>query len=258
MFRTKFILASVLLLLLILPCASALPTETTRLIVATLYENFPDFELAKFENDDEIQYIPVKTLTMLIVGANLDNFYAPDIEDAETVTRIHVEIVSSENNVVFDDYLDWRSTGSWFDPKCWRIYYEKENLDILLSASYYDIIITYSVFNGISWNNADVWIDRVSTEPPPDVPDIPDIPPSDVSDFLPFMLSLGVISGMAFIGYNLTKTHDPTPAFFMLFCGVYLTWSIDWLPTWIFITTIALLSIMSAAMWGKIFRRGGG
>lgn len=91
---------------------------------------------------------------------------------------------------------------------------------------------------------------------PTDPPDVPDIPEADPTAFLPLMMSFGVIVGMAFIGFNLTRSsHDPMPGLFMAFAGIMLAWAIGWLDTWIFVTAIALIAILSAVLWGKIFSR---
>ncbi|NVM22034.1 MAG: right-handed parallel beta-helix repeat-containing protein [Desulfobacterales bacterium] len=92
---------------------------------------------------------------------------------------------------------------------------------------------------------------------PSDPGDTPDIPSADPAMWLPVMSSFALIAGMAFIGFNLSKSsHDPMPGLFMMFVGIMLAWSIGWLPTWIFVTAIALIAIISAALWSKLFKKG--
>lgn len=91
---------------------------------------------------------------------------------------------------------------------------------------------------------------------PTDPPDTPEIPGADPSLWLPLMMSVGLIVGMTFIGFNLTRSsRDPIPGLFMAFTGIMLAWAIGWLDLWIFVTAIAFIAILGAVLWGKIFSR---
>ncbi|GAH96215.1 unnamed protein product, partial [marine sediment metagenome] len=77
---------------------------------------------------------------------------------------------------------------------------------------------------------------------------------------LPFMLSIGIILGMGVAGFVMSSKagiHDPTPAIFLMIVGVIFSWWVGWLPAWVLLITVALISIVGAAVWMRIFKGGG-
>lgn len=239
--------------------AGTFPDENTRIVQVIIYDNapYPNYRvLVNYDADRGVGYATIGTAVGTIrVLTNVGFEYVADLMAASSKTHVTVKITDPTDNVVLNVSLEWASTGSWFYPtECWRVTFKGENLNIVLNSGTYKITTIYEVYT-TSWEKADTWIDYLEVGETLPEPDIPEATPSV---WLPVMLSFAVIAGMAFIGLNLARGSDPTPGLFMLFAGVVLVWSVGWLPTWIFVTALALISISSAALWGKLFKRGGG
>jgi len=253
---THFTLGLVFLLILFVSLGSApaaaetFPTETTRLVQIVLYDNStpPGYRIiADYDADGDMKYAIIgDILGRIRVGVDVGQEHVPKIGDVSQKTRVHVQIANGEN-ILFAGFLEWTSTGSW--ENSWRAVFNRENLNIVLVSSV-TITTTYEIYT-TSWQEVETWIDYLEVGEVLPGPDIPEAVPSL---WLPYMMSFALIMGMAFIGFNLTRSRDPTPVLFMLFAGAMLSWSIGWLPTWVFVTAIALTSLSGAALWGKLFR----
>lgn len=230
--------------------AETFPTENTRIVQLIIYDNTtpPDYRIiANYDAGGSIQHAVIgDILGRIFVGVNVGREHVPDIGDASAKTRVHVQI--AHENIVFEGYIEWSSTGSWGDS--WRVVFRKENLNIVLATSI-TITTRYELYTTL-WENVETWINYLEVGEVLPTPGVPDEVPST---WYPIMLSFAVIIGMSFIGLNFSQENDPVPMFFMLFAGITLSWTIGWLPTWIFVTAIALLSLVSAALWGKLFGR---
>lgn len=253
---TSFALGLAFLLILFVSLGSALaaaetfPTDNTRIAQIVLYDNTtpPGYRIiANYDADGDIQYAIIgDILGRIKIGVNVGLEYVPEIMDAVHKTRVHVQIADDEN-VIFAGFLEWTSTGGWGDS--WRVGFNRANLNIVLVSSV-TITITYEIYT-TSWQEVETWIDYLEVGETLPAPGVPEAVPSL---WLPYMMSFALIVGMTFIGFNLTRSRDPTPALFMLFAGAMLSWSIGWLPTWVFVTAIALISLSGAALWGKLFK----
>lgn len=229
--------------------AETFPTDNTRIVQIIIYDNTtqPSYRIiAEYGSDREIQYTIIGDIIgRLFVGVNVGLEHVPEIEDANQKTRVHVQI--ADENILFEGFLEWSSTGGWGDS--WRVVFRGENLNIVLVSSI-TITTRYELYTTL-WENVETWINYLEVGEVLPTPGVPDKVPST---WYPVMLSFAVIIGMSFIGLNLSQPRDPMPGVFMMFVGIVLSWSMGWLPTWIFVTAIALLSLVSAALWGKLFR----
>jgi len=186
-------------------------------------------------------------------------FYAYTSANVKSLTRVSATITSPDNAVIFTGFLNEIGMEPGRIPEdtgrpsgVWKLSYIQHFDDHTLVEDEYTITILYELSIAQIWTEVETttfYLGRSPTPPPADIP-------VEYSVWLPVMLSFAVIVGMAFIGFNLTRDRSPSPApvLFMLFVGVVLTWSFGWLPPWVFITAIALLSLASAILWGKMFK----
>lgn len=66
--------------------------------------------------------------------------------------------------------------------------------------------------------------------------------PFDANIFISLFLSLALGS----IGFGMGKGKDPTPAIFMIYLGLVISWLFGWLPAWLLASSFAVLAIMLA------------
>lgn len=66
--------------------------------------------------------------------------------------------------------------------------------------------------------------------------------PFDANIFLSLFLSLA----LGTVGFGMGKGKDSTPAIFLIYTGMVISWLIGWLPAWILASGFAILGIMLA------------
>lgn len=222
--------------------AEDFPTETTRINEVHLNDENAEI-IAKFTSNQETQTVDVGTpLAHATVRIRISNEYATTIDMAKNCTRIYLSIVGPDNIIIL---YNASGTPTYVTTMAtyYLVPYQHDFTPRTLQEGIYTITVVYEVLIDGVWNHADAatYFLRVTY-------------PLTEEAWLPLMLSFSIIAGMAFIGLNLSWRRDPMPGLFMMFAGVVLSWSIGWLDTWIFVTAIALISISSAALWGKLFR----
>lgn len=231
-----------------------LPDENTFLEGIAL---FHDYSLIAYWIGDDFTRSTVAGLQINKIEATImvHEKYIPSTPGADRPTsssvRVHAEITSPDNDLVFVGFIT-KIEGTAKIGDAWHVLFSQHFDAHLLFKGEFKIIVAYDVLIGDVWTNVDTLTYFLICTPPLPTPDIP----TGYDVWLPVMLSFAVIVGMAFIGFNMTRDRSPSPApvLFMLFVGVVLTWSFGWLPLWIFITAIALLSLASAMLWAKMFK----
>lgn len=220
--------------------AETFPTETTRINEVHLNDENADI-IAKFTSNLETLTVDVGTpLAHATVRVRISKENAATVDEAKNNTRAYLSIVGPDN--ILDNAL---GTPTYVTTMAtyYLVPYQHDITPHTLQKGTYTITVVYEVLIDGVWTHADAgtYFLRVTY-------------PFTEGAWLPLMLSFAVIAGMAFIGLNIAKPRDPVPMLFMMFAGVMLVWSAGWLQTWIFVTAIALISISSAALWGKLFR----
>lgn len=251
MLAALLIFVSMILPLTTITAAETFPTDTTKIqLTKVLYEYDV---LASWRRIDSTAPADAGLrINKIEVGVVIDADYADTSPDVIGSTRIHAILTSPDNDIVFTGFL---SEIGWIPGNidgAWGLSRYATFSTHWLENGTYSLVITYDILVGTTWTNVDVathFMMCTYVEAPPDVPS-----EADPTDFLPVMLSFAAIAGMGFIGFNLARSRDPIPGLFMMFAGVVLAWGMGWLPTWVFVTAIALISILSAALWGKLFR----
>lgn len=232
--------------------AEEFPTYTTKIQLTNLLNNYDVVAYWRRIMDSVKPADAGLRVNRIDVSITIDEAYAETSGEVLARTRVHALITAPDNTVVFTGFL----TSIGWQPGnvdgYWGLSRIKTFDSYLLENGTYTIIITYDILIGSTWTNVDVATHFAECEYPTEPPDVPT--DADPTDFLPIMLSFGVIAGMGFIGFNLARGRDPVPGLFMMFAGVVLAWGMGWLPTWVFVTAIALISLLSAALWGKLFK----
>ena len=231
--------------------AGEFPTETTKLQRTNLLEDYTLIATWRRIDVSRSATVGVRA-NRILIDIMISETYAATSEAVISNTRAYATLTSPDNVIIFAGLLANVARQPGNIDGAWGLSRSQSfNVHILIEGTY-TVTIDYEILIGGSWthvDNATHYLNCLYPEPPPDVPT-----EAEPTAWLPFMLSFAVIAGMAFIGFNLARGRDPTAGLFMLFAGIVLVWSIGWLPTWIFITAIALVSLLSAALWGKLFK----
>lgn len=233
--------------------AETFPTNTTKIQLTKLLYDYD--VVASWRRIDSSQSADIGLpINKIEVGIMISSDYASTSEAVIANTRVHATITSPDNVTVFAGFLNDIGWMPGNIDGAWGLSRLQHFTGHVLAENTYTIIVVYEILIGTTWTHVDTATHYLTCTVPEDTPDIPtDVEPSA---WLPIMLSFAIIIGMAFIGLNLSpRGPDPVPVLFMLFVGIVLTWTMGWLPTWIFVTAIALVSMLSAALWGKLFGR---
>ena len=196
-------------------------------------------------------------LSIVETTVQVSKDYAVTAEQAVAYTRVYATITSPSATVVFEGLLgeiSWAPNDVLVNR--WELVYYASFIPHVLQEGVYVIDVTYEVLIGTTWTLADSSVYFLTCGAPGETPDVS---PEDLGVvWLPLMMSVAVIVGMAFIGFNLSKrSHDPMPGLFMGFTGIILAWAVGWLDTWILLTALALIAILGASLWLKPFRGQG-